>query len=94
MVSHPHPSMTANTLRRRLPIQSQRETAVWQELDMRELSPEAPLAVSTGLINVLAALTPRRAPSPKRAAKRRKVSTPPPYHLLDLPVEPLDDPAD
>jgi hypothetical protein len=93
MFSQSHPSMTSAPLRRRLRVQSQRETAEWQELDVRELSTDAQLAVSTGLIHVLAALPPRSAPSPRRAVTRRRASASPPYQLFDLPVAPQDDPV-
>jgi hypothetical protein len=85
MLSHSHLSMTAATLRR-IPAQSQRETAEWRERDLCELSPDAQCAVRIGLTHALAALTPRQSHPARRAAKRRAVSAPPPYHLLDLPT--------
>ncbi len=93
MLSHSHPSMTGAIPRHRSPAQSQRETAEWQERDLCKLSPEAQLAVRIGLTRAIAALTPRQRHPPQRAAKRRATSAPPPYHLLDLPVAPLDGPA-
>jgi hypothetical protein len=93
MLTNSHRLATTVAIRRRLPVQSQRETAERRELDVRELSTDAQVAVSTGLIHVLAVLTPRPASSPRQAAKRKTISAPPPYHLLDLPVAPSDEPV-
>jgi hypothetical protein len=90
MLSHSHPSPAQ---RRRLSAPSQRERAAWQERDLCDLPAEAQLAVRIGLTHALTALTPHWTRPIKRLAKRKRVIAPPPYHLLDLPVAPSDDPA-